>query len=567
MPSRFKRWIFRFVMLVMGVGVTFTAFMFVTERFIARQAPQTLTYASHPFRRFVLTPGQTYRTTQVDLEINRFGMRGLAPETPKPKNQYRIFSMGGSSVFDHRVSVSWPEKLEKNLRQLGFQTVDSYCAGVPGYSSRETLAFYHDVIGNLEPDLVLLYQGWNDVKYMVPFRQGLNIDIFYKQRDFERRYRFIYGPRPVRNWHALLLMLRMWGGEAGHLAEGGGGDTGRQLARTAAIPAGGPVRGWTDTPGMRFWRRNIDTWVRSVLQDGAIPVLVVQNTLATAELPHRWREKISYHFVQMEHEELVRVNELMAQALAETAARYSIPFIDLRAEISGRPGYFMDHVHLTPTGSDTFARLLARRLVPWIEEAGVQPTGDETAQGRSAVVSHWNFDAPTEAGRNSGSLAENGSARGNAIWRSDCRGGGCLEFDGERSEMRVPSAPLLHLVEDFSISVWVNPAHGSPPKSQGLVVKSGEYHLTLRQGRPAFFGYGLEPAGWHVADSVLLPDRWQRVTVRLKDGVLQIQVDGQTVYRTTVAGSVEPSSRPLLLGSGNGHFHGRLDDVELSQLW
>jgi hypothetical protein len=138
----------------------------------------------------------------------------------------------------------------------------------------------------------------------------------------------------------------------------------------------------------------------------------------------------------------------------------------------------------------------------------------------------------------------------------------------EGSELMVDSAPRLHLTEEFEISLWVRPKRmESVPRTQGLVVKSGEYHLALRHGRPAFYGYGLDPAGWHVADVRLASDQWQRVVVSLQNRILRLEVDDQTVFEQPVEGSLTPSTRPLRIGGGNGNFLGHLDEVKLSRTW
>jgi hypothetical protein len=62
---------------------------------------------------------------------------------------------------------------------------------------------------------------------------------------------------------------------------------------------------WLRTPGMIYWRRNLEAFVHAVNDDGALPVLVVQTTLAKADNNEELRSRLAYRWVQLDHAKLV----------------------------------------------------------------------------------------------------------------------------------------------------------------------------------------------------------------------------------------------------------------------
>ncbi len=573
-PEEERSWRFRwglrflkaFFLLVLAGGVYLT-FLAVTNAYIAQRGPRTLVYQHHGFRRVTLAPNQQYRHGEVAFSVNNQGTRGTVPGS-KPPNKVRIIAIGGSSVFDHWLGEgwSWPEQLGPRLSELGFSDVESFNAGIPGYSSRESLAFYYDRLRYFDPDLVILYQGWNDAKYMAAFERTVDVDGFYRYKDLSR-YRFLTAQKPLRNWYALREMIGIPFRDELPLAEALPPTP--RAGRGAGRPAGGsdfqdPEARWRSSAGMAFWRGNVETFVRQVLADGGLPVLVPQVTLVHANLDEAGKGRVRYDFVKLSHEDLLAVNEVMVQVLAEVAEKYGIPFIDLRSEMNGRLSLLADQVHLRPLGSQQLARRLAEELVPVLEGMGREPVG-ATAPGPQTLA-YWRFEEAEEEIRDEGPFGLHGKAVGGTQWRAEGKEGSCRELDGRKGEIVIPSSGFLHLGQEFRIEAWINLQGRGKEGSQGLVVKGGAYHLALRDGRPAFFGYGLEPEGWLVAPDSVPKRGWHQVAAEYVRGEVILFLDGEVVLVSAVQGEVQPSSRPLRIGGGNGSFQGLVDEVRLEAL-
>jgi lysophospholipase L1-like esterase len=125
--------------------------------------PKDFAWTPHPYLAYVPTPnykkGLTFH--------NSLGYRNNEFPLEKPNGTFRIVALGGSSTYD--VSIEDNEKtftaqLEKRLKdEYGYKQVQVINAGVPGYNSWEMLVNLEFRVIDLNPDLVIIYEGTNDV--------------------------------------------------------------------------------------------------------------------------------------------------------------------------------------------------------------------------------------------------------------------------------------------------------------------------------------------------------------------------------------------------------------------
>ncbi len=85
---------------------------------------------------------------------------------PKPPAVYRIACLGGSTTYGDGVDdwrLTYPALLQDSLRAWGVSEVEVVNAGVPGYSSYESVINLEFRVLDLHPDLVFFYEAINDV--------------------------------------------------------------------------------------------------------------------------------------------------------------------------------------------------------------------------------------------------------------------------------------------------------------------------------------------------------------------------------------------------------------------
>ena len=139
--------------------VTFLILDTISVRFIdsrapiERQFPVQNTRNPQPYTMFGGLPNSE--------DLNELGYRGLVPIMPKPADEYRIFMLGGSTVFlgDPPITIL----LEETFAQNGKDHVRVYNFGVVSSVSTMELTRIVTEISELSPDLIIMYNGGNDI--------------------------------------------------------------------------------------------------------------------------------------------------------------------------------------------------------------------------------------------------------------------------------------------------------------------------------------------------------------------------------------------------------------------
>lgn len=130
---------------------------------LATEFPQAAKYVPHHYLCYTLQPGYRRRGTV----HNSLGYRGREIAVPKPAGVFRIAILGGSTTYTEFVyddAKTFPAQLEQVLRtRYGHGNVEVVNAGCPGYNSWESLVNLEFRVLDLEPDLVIDYDGINDV--------------------------------------------------------------------------------------------------------------------------------------------------------------------------------------------------------------------------------------------------------------------------------------------------------------------------------------------------------------------------------------------------------------------
>lgn len=130
---------------------------------VASEFPEAAKYAPHHYFGYRLQPNYQRGETS----HNSLGYRGSEITVPKPQGMYRIAVLGGSTTYGEFIEnndQTFPAQLEEMLKRVpGVESVEVVNAGVPGYSSWESLVDLEFRVLDLEPDLVIVYSSVNDV--------------------------------------------------------------------------------------------------------------------------------------------------------------------------------------------------------------------------------------------------------------------------------------------------------------------------------------------------------------------------------------------------------------------
>lgn len=94
-------------------------------------------------------------------DLNGMGYRGKEPFVPKHSDEFRIIMLGGSTVLNGSPPIA--VLLEEEFEKAGLTYVKVYNFGVLSSVSGMELSRILFEVSELDPDLVLMYNGGNDV--------------------------------------------------------------------------------------------------------------------------------------------------------------------------------------------------------------------------------------------------------------------------------------------------------------------------------------------------------------------------------------------------------------------
>ena len=113
---------------------------------------------------FFILPDQNLNS----VNINSLGFRGGEFNIEKNDNTFRIFFVGGSTAFGSGSTsdkTTIPGYLQKLFNQENFNyKIEVINAGKGGFNSFTEKTLVLETIQYLQPDLIIMYDGWNDIR-------------------------------------------------------------------------------------------------------------------------------------------------------------------------------------------------------------------------------------------------------------------------------------------------------------------------------------------------------------------------------------------------------------------
>ncbi len=310
------------------------------------------------------------------VHINNLGYRGKDFSIKKKEGIIRIICLGGSQVLDgaQEEGKDWPALLEIKLNNKGGNT-EVINAGVAGNASCDSLGRLYTEIWMLKPDYIIICHAWNDLKYfkkISPERSILrtihtpqfitengeqlvwNPYIYYVGK-FDRFmcHSQLYVRLRNRYWSLKLGLIGFEGLLTGNIktgkSNGGGNDVNAEK--------------WSNEWALGQYALNMQLILSAAKAIGAIPVLLTQPRLAVSDTSAVQRERIGYGYLGLSHNQLVDAFNECDRVLADIAGKEQVQLIDTKDALTGKPGLFRDHVHLSAEGSEILAGLLADQLL------------------------------------------------------------------------------------------------------------------------------------------------------------------------------------------------------------
>ncbi len=310
-------------------------------------------YRPHPQLIVVGRPNAVLEAAGHVVHFNARGQRVTNVRdvpVPKPVGTYRVVCEGGSTTFDLLApddAATWPARLGTLLRPRA----DVVNAGFSGWTSLESLVSLEIRDLDLQPDLVVVYSGVNDLQPAghVPFAADYSVG----HAELLPRVTGV-APVPVRLVSRLVFVEWL----RGRLK-----SQGPMPAAEGYAPSyewkGGPRRDDIPAEAVAVYERNLRSTIAVASARGARTLLVAQVALVRAGFEKTdlaWLEGWTPGLTAKGYlAGLARYNAVAKKLGDEGLAMFLDPF----REGAFTDAHFLDPVHFSSEGSELFAKTLA----------------------------------------------------------------------------------------------------------------------------------------------------------------------------------------------------------------
>ena len=291
--------------------------------------------------------------------INRWGFRGDEIALGKSSKTYRIFTLGGSTVYCDRTTFekSYSRLLEKKLGKRYPQfKVEVQNAGFHWHTSLHSLIKYLSQIERFKPDMVILYHGINDLcrSFNPPsLSHGKVAD----------DYGHFHGPlsNMFKTYFFPHSHFYAWAGVKSAFARFWYSTWRTDPLKDVSI------KNFASLPP---FRRNMNNLIRLLKSKGVKVIVASQpflykETLTEEEGRSLWLLKYVCHNEESRADlpSMVRGMNAFNAASREVATANGSLFVDLAENVPRSLEFFRDDVHYTEKGNALIADLLYERIV------------------------------------------------------------------------------------------------------------------------------------------------------------------------------------------------------------
>jgi len=318
----------------------------------------------HRYLGHVNNPAYQYKNNR----HNSHGFRGEELLDPKPEGTIRIVCVGGSTTYSQGVKdyqQSYPFLLNESLKEKGIEA-EVINAGVLNYNSLQTYINYHLRVKELQPDILIVYHGVND---MWP-------RMVWPHEAYLADQSGAYEPSRFHNYAFLrrISLIRIPLVLAGVITPDGVLEDILEVSRTnrfhelrtqlfnKTYPKGifksVSLDSIIQTNSPVFYEKNLDRLIRHANSNGT---QVVLSTFV-------YSDQFQGYFPEFNQVGFQRGIEDHNAVMRMLSVKHDIPLIDLAAELSVDKELFTDGMHFTHLGNQKRVEIMANQLAPIIYE-------------------------------------------------------------------------------------------------------------------------------------------------------------------------------------------------------
>lgn len=331
------------------------------ERQFARDSVVTRRYV---YLRYDFVKGRTGFVSYDRAHINSLGFRGPEFSPVKQPGELRVVCLGNSVTFGWGVSadsLTYPARLERWLRaRYPNQPLRVINAGMPRFNSHDILGVLLQKVVPLQPDIVVILSGWNDLEDSIvgrpdpplPARLFLSSPYMTIDRGLSAAARYSEFVSFLRRGIGYLLAQL----PGTPLAEG-------EYDVVIAAVERWPKTDRLDPAGLATFRRALEATVDVCRRHHVQPVLLTWPNFFHEGLSQAEKRVLLSQLLQfpnLSYRGWLRAITACNETIRSVARTEGVVCIDV-ANV-GDSRLFRDAVHLTETGYDRLGRRVAEGL-------------------------------------------------------------------------------------------------------------------------------------------------------------------------------------------------------------
>lgn len=302
--------------------------------------------------RYELIPNTRIIANGKELLINSKGFAGPEFESQKPVGVYRIFALGDSCTFGYW-KHAYPGILQQLIDSKDFgQRFEIINAGIEGYNAEYALRRLKEDVLQYEPDMVIIYIGWNDIMKANPDNLSAVGGHTWITQVMERSYL-------VKAYRKLIFFyLRPL------------------IMKPKVIEDESEAHAFDDFVPLRF-QGNLEEMVETLQEKRITPLLLT--------LPSVVRSGMTYEALEREHvvfpyyagaysvEKFLSLHGSYNSAIRRTAVKYNVPVVDLDAIFNtyNKDDLFWDTMHPSVKGQRVIAESLLDAVGELVEQGKI----------------------------------------------------------------------------------------------------------------------------------------------------------------------------------------------------
>jgi len=351
--KKFRHFYVNLAIIALNTAILFAGLEFIARIIIFDIAPEnkllrfklpqewpktSLSLSPHPYLSYSTTPNYfNYNNGRKEFSHNSLGYRGLETTLKKQTGIFRIVTLGGSTTYTSGVpenSKTYPALLEKELKEkFGFHNIEVINAGVPGYTSWESLINFQFRVLELDPDLIIIYHGTNDTHARLVPPSAYHGDNLGSRKHWEN---------PAIPFWEQSVVIRFFSRLKISSPPSDRDFTG---AKTAFQSGPNPLQTLKANPPVYF-KRNISSIV-AIAKQNNIGVM-----LAT------WASSSNLGYANLAHYKAGFSDTV--NVIKEIGSQYSVPVFNFHEKMPEDGKYWIDGIHVNERGSALKAHLFAR---------------------------------------------------------------------------------------------------------------------------------------------------------------------------------------------------------------